>query len=887
MNMNSRIQFIAPLVAIVLMLIAATDVTAQTRNREADRELRFAFNVLQNDMPASAADHFQAFIGNYPNHPEMGSALYGLARAYDQMGDREAITWYGKYLDQFPRGEYVKEAMYGLAYSRYQHEQWQEAREAFRAYFDRYPDARDASSARFLEATALVRQGRYDDAIAIFAQIEREPGNPYAMEAAYSIGTANFRARRYAQAAESLERTLQKYPGTDVASKAAGLLGDIYYRENEFGKARHYYSQALESDLGHGDEIYFWRAFSLIKGGDTKAGLVELLALPEKFPESERSFEALRYVISIGEASGATQLAESALQRMKQLQNLSEAEAREARYRTGLDLYYEGEFAAATKELLPLAAAENPYREDALYLLGIVAMKNNDYSEADLYFQSAQDSTADPALREKIILARIDLYHQSGNLEKISALTDQLKTNDSQPLVGAWITSAELREASGDLAGAIQDYQKVVDNFPATVEAASALYSLGIARYGSANYDSSITMFERFLDHPKSTGRLAEFRDDAWFWIGFSRFQKGEMESAIAAFEEAASISKGDKRLSALLRAGDAAFGINDYEAALGFYDRVLEEGASLDLQTRRDALFNRAAALRNMGRLDAAVAGYMKVYEEGGSDFEDALFDVGELLQAAERPEDAAAHYEKYLGLVADTGHREEMAFRAANLRAELGDTERAVAHYQTVIALDRALAPDALYSLGVLRVREGKLPAARENFDRALREYPQTYHGRLSALELADIEPDPARANTILEALLADVSDDAISARAKVRLSEMAQERNDTEAAMSLSQEALFALPDGPSLARAKLVYGSVLFGEQRYPEARRQLEYLWLSPEYDNSLYQKQAGEILVDLHLAADRKKDALRLTHELTDRYPETQSRMESVRAEIE
>ncbi len=104
-------------------------------------------------------------------------------------------------------------------------------------------------------------------------------------------------------------------------------------------------------------------------------------------------------------------------------------------------------------------------------------------------------------------------------------------------------------------------------------EAAQALYDRGYTLYHQGRYVDAETSFRRFLQsYPDSP-----LSDNAQYWIGESRFARGDLEGALAAFREASErYPTGNKVADSLLKAADCLRRLGDETGARAGYQEVI-----------------------------------------------------------------------------------------------------------------------------------------------------------------------------------------------------------------------------------------------------------------------------------------------------------------------
>jgi tol-pal system protein YbgF len=111
----------------------------------------------------------------------------------------------------------------------------------------------------------------------------------------------------------------------------------------------------------------------------------------------------------------------------------------------------------------------------------------------------------------------------------------------------------------------------VVDQ-PVTT-AAQTLYDQGYTLYHQGRYAESEETFDRFLrEHPST-----DLGDNALYWIGESRYARGDVEGALSAFRDTVvRYPDGNKVPDALLKAAQALSALGDDEASRETYREVV-----------------------------------------------------------------------------------------------------------------------------------------------------------------------------------------------------------------------------------------------------------------------------------------------------------------------
>ena len=128
---------------------------------------------------------------------------------------------------------------------------------------------------------------------------------------------------------------------------------------------------------------------------------------------------------------------------------------------------------------------------------------------------------------------------------------------------------------------------------PQPVEpAAQALYDRGYTLYHQERYLDAEASFQRFLQAYPGT----ELSDNAQFWIGESRYARGDIQGALAAFRETLQrFPDGNKIPDALIKEGDCLAKLGDKDGARQRYDEVKQRfpgsGAAVMAEERLSGL--------------------------------------------------------------------------------------------------------------------------------------------------------------------------------------------------------------------------------------------------------------------------------------------------------
>ena len=125
----------------------------------------------------------------------------------------------------------------------------------------------------------------------------------------------------------------------------------------------------------------------------------------------------------------------------------------------------------------------------------------------------------------------------------------------------------------------------------ALAEAEKNAYTAAYLALKSGRFDEASNAFNQQLDlYPKG-----EYADQAWYWLGETRFAQGDHDKAHNAFKYVADhFSNSVKHAAALLKLGQLAQSQNNFTKARAYYQRLIQKHADSSLSEQaRAALSN------------------------------------------------------------------------------------------------------------------------------------------------------------------------------------------------------------------------------------------------------------------------------------------------------
>ncbi len=266
---------------------------------------------------------------------------------------------------------------------------------------------------------------------------------------------------------------------------------------------------------------------------------------------------------------------------------------------------------------------------------------------------------------------------------------------------------------------------------------AAALLQNAIALENSGNRAGAMANYRKVLAGEPSN-------IDALFLLGRAHCQQGEFEAGVQAFRKIITLRPGHAPALTLLATALARLG--DTQEALELFDRAIAAEPRFDL-----ALANKADLLAGLGRHEEALAAYDKTLAVNAGNLA-AWCNRGDTLGALGRHAEAAESFQRALVL---SPNLMEAHFNLGNALHKLGRNEEAVAHYRRALELRPGFA-DGYANLANALIALERWREAAEASEQGLKRganSTQLYFNYASALfELGRLEESLANFDKVL---------------------------------------------------------------------------------------------------------------------------------------
>ena len=584
------------------------------------------------DYAAAREDYLQLLV-DYPDS-ETGlrsAALYSAGWSAEKLGvTDQAIASYTQAVDNFPRSDQAPLCLLRIARLNYEQQKVEEAIEAYKAITESYQDTRHTADAYYGLGILYRDEGRKDEAIAAFSEVDRDARETYI---AALIEAAN-----------------------------------LYISQDRITEGRALLNQLLEGVTGDRDleaRAHFQMAQLDLNNKNYVDAVERYTMVLEEYPESDvirdtRYGRALAY-----HYSGRY---DRALLDYKWLLDTKIPKAMQLKVSFSMALSYsaEGNDAEAEKLLNEVIASgdESLVRSARLQLISMAEKKGNPEEAVRIYEEMLATTTSSED-RERLLIRlanayfKLDKFQQS--IEAAQELIDLAINVES--IANALFVQGNCFYRSEQFVQAIATYNTIIENYPQIAWAKNAQFQIGVAYNklsANGNIDVLPAMSQAFntyyTQYPDDERAVHAYYYDAW-----AHYRMGKWRDASDIFASLADNYPQSRYASeALFRAGDALFnmtnrsGVEDknqhYLDAMVYYDRIIRrysQSSHMD-----DALYNKAWCLINLDRKEEAVPIFERIVAEhpNGTYGPRSQFTLGDYYYGLKEYEKATESYQTFL---------------------------------------------------------------------------------------------------------------------------------------------------------------------------------------------------------------------------------------------
>lgn len=795
----------------------------------AQRAYAEAVQLYHQRLYADAMTALEAYRAQYPEAPHLAESLYLEGRAaLAQERDDAAIRLFERFQRQHPDHPRAAEAQLSLAQYFLDQGNTAAARRQLSAIAENPASTGRAARALYLLGQTERDQGTLQRALRYFDRVRSEyPQSEVAPAALYALGATHVRLEQYDRAAQSFEQLGRAFPDSPYAQNLGTALGEVYYRLGRYQEA----AAELEAQLSglEGDQrarAHFLLAEAANQRRAGEDAVVHYRRVLDQHAGSPyvapaRYGLAWHYLRAGDYDQAASTFAQVRQARASRL-------APRAAYYEAVSRAQAGARDRAV-ELYRTVSEQPPTRRlaaEALYEAGLLRYQQEQYGAAAAFFRRL--------VRDYDDVPRVgDGYYWMGNsylmaeqldraLEAYRQATRRGAAPDSL-VVEVQFQQAWAQYQSANYAAAADAFASLAQSHPRTERGREALFWGGDSQYQRKNFTRARQLLQRYLDeYPEGA-----HADGALYALAWTHFKQNRYGPAARRFREfldtyEAGSSSIPYRQDARLRLADSYYALKQYEDAIEVYRRV------------------------------------------GGTGADYALYQSGEALNYAGRPEEALRALDRLVARYPQSTWRPEALYRMASIHFQQQNYDEAESTYRRLLDAypEHRLAPEAQYGIGDSRYNAGRMEQAVQAYRTVLEQYPESPSATEAASSLffaLNAAGQADRAEQIIQSIAEATPDANLRDRLRFQRAKAAFQSGESKQALSLFQE-FVRTSSTASLLPESYYYLGLLYADQDRPtEAKNYLQQL--VDQYPESAVLPEGALRLGDIYLEEEAYQQA--------------------------
>lgn len=637
-----------------------------------------------------------------------------------------AADEYRKYVDTYPEGKFLDEALYRLGESEYSAGNHESALEAFDKLLVTRPSAPGRGRATLRKGELLYRLKRPDEAAPVLQSLTpKDAPTETRAGALYYLGKLEYDRSNFDAAINDFKAIIEGLPDNPLAPYARYQLALIYLAKKDGENAAIQFSAVADSgaegnlkvecgfraaeaydsigwydaaearykqvqdqfpDSPYAERAAYGYAWAQYHAGKIPDAIANATAYLEKHPDGPNAIgiEYLR-----GNCAQQQDRYDDAIGIYRDLlkKHPESPFAARAQYKIAWTLFLAGKPEEAKQEVSTfLATYTDPaLLGDAAFLRGTILHSEQKYEEAYQEFRVVAEQYTQSEFAPEAMYKMGECLAQLNRMEEAANVFATFATTyPGHALVQeAILRVGDAKFLAAKFSDAIAEYKRVLESAPDPVKEELTLYRLAVAYHNTQDFKSSADTFRMLLEKFPETSHRAE----AFVRIGFQQLGDGkDPVHAIESFQNAQQVDpKGPFAGRAMLGLAQARYQTKDLDGAADAFLRVVNDFPSVKLNEQTYAW-------------------------------------AAEHLFGQKKWEDAAKIYAALLKGVPDYPTPERVKFRIAECSDEAGNADKAIDLYRGVV--DTApLSSSAVEA----KFRMAKLFEGKKEIDKALVYYEQ----------------------------------------------------------------------------------------------------------------------------------------------------------------
>ena len=508
-----------------------------------------------------AATEYERYLGSFRTSADRQAALFRLAESHRQLQNFNAARKaYEALLLEFTEGDFVGPAAYRLADICFQDKNYPDALAYYRKASVRVKDPLLLLSSKYYAARCLESLKAVSEAIDAYQAVLLAENNPFREPSCFALARLLADSGRKNEAIAQFEALEKETDKPALKAEAAVREGLLWLDMGKNDKALAALSRASKMpELGSWKEVVAVNMLRVLYNTQNYQQVLDTYAASDKQFSAEAQPEVLLIVANSNRQLNQDKAARTLYEQIAR-DFPSSSYAKDAQYYRLITLYN-----ANAPELLQEVdayLAQNPEandKHDQLILLKAESLyKTKQYAVAAPLYATLDDSHLPSTLKAEALFKLGWCYTQvqprdnAAAIQAFSAFINQYPAHKLAPT--ALAQRALSYQQSKNLKGALADFDHLMARYPqAAKERELALQQKALILGQQDDNAGMADAFARLLSEFPNTPRAGQ----ANYWIGWAAFESKNYKKAVPSLEEARKLDKenfGDKATRLLLQ---------------------------------------------------------------------------------------------------------------------------------------------------------------------------------------------------------------------------------------------------------------------------------------------------------------------------------------------
>lgn len=652
------------------------------------------------------------------------------------------------FIRQRPVANLYEEAEYMLVCSAYELGD-RNAISLFRNYLEDYPDTPHANRMYALMASAYFFEGKYNEALAMFNSSQLDLlGNEERDDMTYRLATCYLKTGNLKEAAIWFETLRMSSPRYE--QDCSYYIAYIRYTQKRYDEALTGFLP-LQDDAKYRALVPYYIAeiYSIKKNYD-KAEIVAQNYL-SAYPQNEHAAEMYRI---LGDASYHFGKYHEAINAFTNYIDRDASPRRDALYMLGLSYYQTQVYSKAAATLGQVTTENDALTQNAYLHMGLSYLQLAEKNKARMAFEQAAASDADLKLKEQAAYNYALCIHETSysafgeSVNVFEKFLNEFPNSSYAEKVSSYLVEVYMNTRSYD--AALQSIDRIGHPGVRILEAKQKiLFQLGTQAFANAAFDKAIGYFNSSI----ALGQYnRQTKADALYWRGESYYRLGQMQSAAENFSQYLQLTQqpnNEMYALAHYNLGYIAFNRKDYTQAQNWFRKYISLEKEDNKSTLADA-YNRVGDCYLHGRNFEDAKHYYSQAETMDTPSGDYSFYQLALVSGLQKDYSGKITLlNRLVGKYPSSPFAVSALYEKGRSYVQMDNNRQAIASFQELVNKypESPVSRKAAAEIGLLYYQNDDYNQAIDAYKQVITKYPGSEEARLAMRDLKSIYVDMNR--------------------------------------------------------------------------------------------------------------------------------------------